>query len=314
MGARKKKKEAAAPKPAPGRARRIFFVAFKWFRISVLLLVLVVVLLGLFLNQFGLPVSFQQRIVQQARARGWDLEFSRLRLRWYRGLVAEDVSLSRTNSSAGPYLFMEAADLDPNLEALKQFRFQLDGVRLTSGRVVWPVLATNEPTHAFALEDVRGELLFRPNDEWELRSLDALLLGTRVRVRGIVTNASFLSDWKFPKRPRVEPKPETVFWNRLVLQARRLHFDAAPELTAIFSCDARRPSSLAASVKFAANTLVSPWSEAKDIRLASALVPSAAPNDPLQVEVKLTVAEARGEWGSGRNLEVNVGFESAFTN
>jgi hypothetical protein len=314
MGARKENENAAAPKSAPGRARRIFFIAFKWFRISVLLFILVVVLLGLFLNRFGLPVAFQQRIVEQARARGWDLEFSRLRLRWYRGLVAENVSLSRTNTSAGPHIFVETAELGPNLEALKQFRFQLDSVRLAGGRVVWPILVTNQPTYAFTLEDVRGELLFHPNDEWELRSLDALLLGARVRIRGNVFNASLLRDWRFPRRPRVEPKPEAVFWNRLARESRRVRFDAAPELTVIFSCDAREPSSMSAMFKLVANAMESPWALAKDIRLTSALTPSPAPDEPLQIDVKLTVSEASGSWGSGSKLEVTAGFESTLTN
>src|SRR5215475_1549289 len=130
MGTRNKRMETVAPTPTPGRARRILFGTFKWCRISVLLLVLVVISLGLFLNQFGLPVSFQQRIVDQALARGWDLKFSRLRLRWYRGFVVENMALSRTNAAAGPYIFVETADLEPNLDALRHFRLALDAVRL----------------------------------------------------------------------------------------------------------------------------------------------------------------------------------------
>jgi hypothetical protein len=313
MGSRKETENNAAPVPASGCARRIFFVAFKWVRISTLLLLLVVVVLGLFLNRFGLPVSFQRQIRESAKARGWDLEFSRLRLRWYRGLVAENVALFPTNASTGPHFFVETAELDPNLRALRHFRLQLDAVRLNGGRVVWPIAPTNEPAGAFTLEKLRGELLFRPNDEWELRSLDAVVLGARAHVRGNITNASFLRDWKFPARVG-KPEAGPLFLNRLARQARRLHFDQTPELTGIFSCDARQPESLEAAIKLIANQVESRWTSLKDVRLTGVLVPPPAQEQERQTEFKLQIAEAQGRWGAVTNLDVTCGFTSSFTN
>lgn len=315
MVVRKKKEKATAPKPAPRRIRRVFWVAFKWCRISVLLALLVVVLLGLFLNRVGLPVSFQQRIIEEARARGWALDFSRLRLRWYRGFVAENVALSRTDASVGPYIFVETAELDPNLEALRHLRLQLDGVRLAGGRVIWPIPTINGSSHAFALEDVRGDVRFRPNDEWELRSFDALSFGARLHVRGNVTNASLLREWKFPGRPGLEAGREAMFWNRLVREARQVHFDPTPELTAIFSGDARAPSSLAATVKFVATTIESRWARIRDVRLNGELIPSSASSPAVRAQFKLTVGQGDSPGGAATHLELSGGLElSSLTN
>ena len=104
----------SATKPARRRAWRIFFTTFKWCRISVLLFLLVVLLLGLFLNHVGLPGWLERRISDQLRAKGWEMKFSRLRLRWYRGIVAENLQLQRADASDGPHLFVQAVEFRLN--------------------------------------------------------------------------------------------------------------------------------------------------------------------------------------------------------
>src|SRR5882724_2296681 len=84
---------------------------FRWCRISLLLLVLL--LLGglTYLNRVGLPEFLKARLVAELRARGVVLEFTRMRLRWYHGLVAENVHLGRADDPAGPRISIGEADL-----------------------------------------------------------------------------------------------------------------------------------------------------------------------------------------------------------
>ena len=77
--------------------RRLFRCA----RTTLLILALLVVVAGFFLNKVGLPEFVKQRVVAQLRAKGWEVEFSRLRLRWYRGLVAEDLQMWRADRQPG---------------------------------------------------------------------------------------------------------------------------------------------------------------------------------------------------------------------
>src|SRR6185436_3067967 len=93
--------------PVPHRRfRRWFLISLKWCRISFLLLCLVVIVLGLFLNHVGLPDWLNRRVEEQFRSKGWEMQYSRLRLRWYHGIVAEDLQLQRTNRLHGPSLFL----------------------------------------------------------------------------------------------------------------------------------------------------------------------------------------------------------------
>src|SRR5512134_1917012 len=111
--------EEAPAKPARRRGWRIFLTTFKWCRISILLAILVVVVLGLFLNRVGLPDWVESRVIAQFRGLGWDVSFSRLRLRWYHGIVAEDLQLQRTNTISGPHLFIRVAEFRLNAKALQ---------------------------------------------------------------------------------------------------------------------------------------------------------------------------------------------------
>src|SRR5688572_23687257 len=108
--------EVKEPVPKPGRSRgwRIFLTTFKWCRVSILLLLLAILLIGVFLNDIGLPPWVERRIQEQFQDHGWNLQFSRLRLRWYRGVVAEDLQLQRTNTVGTPQISFGTAEFRLN--------------------------------------------------------------------------------------------------------------------------------------------------------------------------------------------------------
>ena len=85
-----------------GRFWRTARICFRRFRITVWLLILV--LLGglIYLNQIGLPDFAKKPLLENLRARGLDLQFSRLRLSWYRGIVAENVRFGRADEPLSP--------------------------------------------------------------------------------------------------------------------------------------------------------------------------------------------------------------------
>src|SRR2546427_431551 len=99
----------------PSTVRQKFRRCFRWCRIALLFSVLL--LLGglVYLNRVGLPEFLKVRLVSELRARGVDLNFTRLRLRLQHGLVAENISLGRADDPFGPHLSVGEADimLDP---------------------------------------------------------------------------------------------------------------------------------------------------------------------------------------------------------
>src|SRR6185503_14153115 len=134
------------------------------------------------LERAGLPDFLKRRIVANIRARGWDVDFSRLRFHWQRGIVAENLHLQRARHNPGPTIFVEEASCQLNHRALRNFDVEVGSVLLRGGRVVWQFAETNQQTANFRLDKIGGELVFATNDVWQLRSLGAEMLGASMQI------------------------------------------------------------------------------------------------------------------------------------
>ena len=312
--AKKASPEVPACRTPRRRGWRIFFCVFKWCRVSVWIAILLLVVLHLFLHRVGVPEWVKQRITGQMRAQGWDMEFSRLRLQWYRGIVADGLLLSRTNTIKGPHLFVESAEFRLNFAALRHFDLHADSVLVQGGRIIWPLPATNGPQQTLDLTHLQGELFFRPDNAWELRSLEGRAFGAHLRIRGDVTNASLIRDWKMPKRPPQAREPrERPIWSQLIEHSGKIKFAGTPDLTVIFSLDAADVRSLDVNAHFSAMAFESPWVGGTNFAVAARLLPPLATNEPLRVELTVTADTPHSPWGGATNLLFALKAEPSFT-
>ncbi len=69
--------------------------AFRWFRITVWFGVLALLILAIWLHRVGLPDFIKDPLVAELRLRGLDVRFTRMRLIWYRGIVADNIQFGR---------------------------------------------------------------------------------------------------------------------------------------------------------------------------------------------------------------------------
>ena len=305
--------QPTATKPARRRGWRIFFAVFKWCRVSLLLLLFTVIILGLFLNRVGLPEWLERRVEAQFRASGWELKFSRLRLHWYHGIVAEDLQLQRTNALHGPHLFLQTAEFRLNGMALRHLRLEADSVMLKGGRLRWELPGTNQPRRTLALDDIGGELIFRPGDLWELRYLETKFLGVQTRLRGDITNASLIREWKLPAPPVRPEEPPGSFLARLLANAEKVRFTGTPELNAIVYGDARDWKSLDTQLKFTALAAESPWGGGTNLSLTARLLPPPRSNEAVRIDLTLTAEHTGHSWGSATSLNLTLVGEPSFT-
>ena len=299
---------------SPRGARRWLSLIVKWVRISLLLFCLVVIVLGLFLNHVGLPDWLNRRVEDQFRSKGWDLQYSRLRLRWYSGIVAEDLQLQRTNGLYGPSLFLQRAEFRLNWKAFRHLDLEANAAVLRGGRLVWPLPGTNTPRRTFLLSNVGGELLFLPRDIWDLKYLQAEVFGARVHFRGEITNASLIREWKLPARaPPPSVTPGDNSWSRLLAAAENIRFKSPPDFRAVFSGDAQNWKSFEAQARFTGESVESPWASAINLSFTTHVLPSPRSNDAVRADVRLTADQTYTPWGAATNLDLTLVFEPSFT-
>ncbi|MEI9863820.1 MAG: hypothetical protein WDN00_04550 [Limisphaerales bacterium] len=100
-------------------------MSFRWCRITLWLVILSVLCAILWFNQVGLPDFLKTRLVATLHERGVNLEFSRMRLHFIRGLVAENVRIGGKPLGNDPVLTLAEAQL------------QLDFRAFSTGRSRW---------------------------------------------------------------------------------------------------------------------------------------------------------------------------------
>src|SRR5262245_52813313 len=83
---------------------RLCRIYFRRVRITIWLLILSVVGAVVYVNQVGLPGFIKRPLLERLRARGLDPQFTRLRLSWHRGIVAENVRFGQADDPLTPEL------------------------------------------------------------------------------------------------------------------------------------------------------------------------------------------------------------------
>ena len=155
-------------------------VCFRWCRISAWLMVLAAVCAVVWFNRIGLPDFLKTRLVATLHERGIELEFTRMRLRFGRGIVAENVRIGHAQTSASPVLSLAEIQLQLDFRALLRRQLQVDGIALRQGKLLWPLSSTN----ALRLDNIQTDLRFQTNDTWSLDNFQANFAGAKLMLSG----------------------------------------------------------------------------------------------------------------------------------
>lgn len=300
-----------SPRAQP-RFWRLCRVYFRRVRISVWFLLLSLLACLLYLNQVGLPGFVKKPIVEKLRARGLDLKFSRLRLRFYQGIVADNVQFGRPEDPLSPRLSVAELQVQINFRALLHRQIQIDSVMLRQGTLRLPIELTNGVPRELRVENIGSDLRFLPNDLWALDNFKARFAGAQILLSGLVTNASAVRDLVvFHAGPAVS-HPAAIWQNRLRNLAdtlERVHFPESPVLRLDLRGDARDLQSFSLLMLLAAPGADTPWGALSDGHFKLRLYP-ADTNGSSRAEVNLEAAGAHTRWGSVTNLELLVHLRS----
>ena len=252
-------------------------VCFRWCRISVLLLVLAAVGAVVWFNRIGLPDFLKTRLVAALHGRGVNLEFSRLRLRFERGLVAENIRIGGAENIGSPVLTLAEAQLQLDFRALLRRQLQVNGLLLRQGQFLWPV----SPTNTLRLDNIQTVLRFQTNDTWTLDKFQADLAGAKLQLSGEIAHAPEIRDWAVfhGTKPASFPNVQAQL-QKISDTLDRIHFDGTPQLALTVSGDARDIHSFVVRLMVNAAGAQTPWFQAHDLQLAANLTaPADAPTN-----------------------------------
>ncbi len=296
--------------PTATRRKRGFWrtcrVYFRRFRITIWLLVLALLGALIYLTQIGLPDFAKQPLLENLRARGLELQFSRLRLSWYYGVVAENVRFGRPDEPLGPELTAARVQLRLDHHALARLQFQVDSLLLHRGRLVWPLAETNQAPRQLAMDNIQAELRFLPGDEWALDHFTAGFAGAKIHLSGTVANASAVREWKLPQAEQAAPAGT---WRNRFRQfadtLERIRFSAPPDLRLDVRGDARDLASFGVRVLIITPGADTPWGTVNQGRFNARLY-AATTNGLSSAELSLEAGEARTRWAATANLQLTA--------
>ncbi|HUB87376.1 MAG TPA: AsmA-like C-terminal region-containing protein [Verrucomicrobiae bacterium] len=216
-------------------------VCFRWLRVCAWLVLLAAICSVFWLNRVGLPNFLKARLVDTLRDHGIELEFTRMRLHFEHGIVAENVRIGGARTNGSPAFSVAEVQLRLDYGALLRRQLQVSGLVLRQGQLVWPT----SPTNALQLDNIQAVLHFETNDTWSLDNFQADLAGAKLALSGEIEHAPELLNLK------VSGNPPTAAGTRALLDwlqkfygtLGRIHYETPPQLGLIVNGDARDPRS-----------------------------------------------------------------------
>jgi AsmA-like C-terminal region len=284
---------------------RICGIYFRHFRMGMWLIILIFLGSLLYLNQVGLPGFVKKPLLEKLRARGLDLQFTRLRWRFDRGIVAENVRFGSADAdeSAMPQMSAKEVQLPLDYKALMKLRFQASGLVLRQGRLTWPVRETNGPPRELAVEGIQTDLHLLPGDLWQLDNFQAQFAGAQIRLAGVLTNASAVREWKLMRPKRPSPGLFEYRLRRLADTLENIHFASSPQLKVDIQGDARDLQSFSAQINLSTPDADTPWGTIQNGTILVQLHPATS-NAWSHAELNLQAGSAQCRWANSTNLQL----------
>ncbi len=297
------------PAPVPSRTRRRWRAAFRGLRLAVWVTALLGLLGVCYLDQVGLPRWAREQVSAALRRHGVELGFRRLRLHWYQGLVADEVTLSLPRSPGRPRVAFAQVVVNPDWHALWADRtFEVRTLTLRDGRAVLPLAESNAPPDDLVVDAITAQLDLTAPAVWRIEAFSARCLGATLQAHGTLTNGFAL--WRAPARPPpAAPAPAQGDWRHHLRAAQRalahLRWASPPEFRLRFAGDARRADTWNADLQARVPGVDSPWGRGGELQVL-ARWKAPADSDTPGLELNASLAEWSSHQGRARDVRVSL--------
>jgi hypothetical protein len=205
--------------------------------------------------------------------------------------VARNVISGPEKQPDQPRLFIQEAEVRPDLAALRHFRLNPRSFIVRNGRLTVPLNAAGETARTLEVSDIMITLQFLPNDQWELDQFEARALGAKISLLGTLTNASRVGSWRLALSTNQTFRPWQYWLRQLQETGAKIRFAQPPVLRLNFHGDADVPNSLGGLLTFNLAAADTPWGNMQNALLSCILLPPDNTNKLTQARLKLTLGQ-----------------------
>ena len=270
-----------------------------------LLLLLAVVGGVLYLHEKGLPESVKQRLVAMLHERGWEVQFSNMRLGLGTSVIIDKPSFHRLDPSFA--VDVSASRTDIYLEPMKLLhrRISLSGARLIKGDFHLPLADTN--AGALSVTNVNISLNLFTNDTAELTRGRATFHGVNIVIDGTVSNYSALPTWPvFHTHAKTNRNLQATL-ARVANVLNEIRFTESPRIHLYIDADGKKPEALRSKLLVTAKSVQSPWVNANRLRMSLNIDLAAKPMFSLHADAdQLAVRQ-----GQATNVDITAALSTA---
>jgi hypothetical protein len=224
----------------------------------------VIVGLGAYLNQVGIPESLKNRLLETLRQRGVAMEFERIRFRATRGVVAEQVTLGRLGDLGGEQFSAQEVQLALDWGQVLALKPEVRGLKIRGGAVSIPLVESNRVASRFNLHGVEARIRFEGAEEWVVEDLRATTEVGSFRASGILKHPTALRSVSDPAPAQTSPA-----WRSTLLRIQRtleeIRFQTPAEVRLQFQTDLALPEASSAEFTLSAGQVT--WNERSFQRL-----------------------------------------------
>lgn len=278
---------------------------FRILRITGLAIVLCAVCAGLYLNRVGLPEFLKQRLLARVRARGWEPEVERVRLSLRGGVVAEKVRLNRIDSRPAVSFSASAVELHPVCPVLARPRFALRKLVVHEGSLICMVQPTNRAQKTVELRHLQIQTEFSGLKRWRVRRCEANLAGVKLRLTGVLTNASAVFKLEKPRAEKATEQLESSLWT-LANLSEQISFQGVPVVHVDFQGDARAPKSFTGLVAVAVEGAETRWCTLSNANLTFRLNSLTGQSADPAAKLRFDVGHAKTKWATATDTSLQI--------
>jgi hypothetical protein len=254
------------------RGVRRFRTVFRWVRIALLFVLLLVVAAVAYLHFVGLPDFLKRDLLDRLRERGFEVQFTSARLGLGPEVLVENAAFHRTDRPLAPRLAAGETGIQLDLAKLLHRRVSLTALRISQGSLQLPF---SEAAGDFLdVNDVFLDLELLPNDTVQLREGHAFLHGVEFDFRGTVTN--YLAARKLNLWPAAATNAATApaalpenSLRQLAATLNQFHFQTPPRIDLTLTADGQDFDTLRARLTLNAAGVQTPWGYATGIKLTN---------------------------------------------